>query len=180
MTEQPITSPVVAANRYAGLRLLGLLLASLVAWSKTGIVWPSFQGLEQFWLLPNWQLAGAFLIGWILAFVGLQLDDTKSYTWYQSQPITRSIFFVVALFILGSFVITSAGSGIGTGLILGLWTALTIEVLGLQQDPAAFNDRFLHDIKPEKREKFAQTWQYKWGSVMLVGLVFLVGLTLLF
>lgn len=135
---------------------------------------------EQLWLQKDWQMAALLLVGFLLGIIGLRVDSANAWKWYQSQPLTRSIFFILALFVLGVFVITSAGSSLGTGLILGLWLGLLLEVQGLQHDEVAFSERFLHDIKPEVRTAFLQTWHGKWSLMMWLGLVLLGLLAVLF
>jgi hypothetical protein len=136
--------------------------------------------LEQLWLQKDWQMAALLVAGVILGMIGLRVDSANAWKWYQSQPMTRSIFFILSLFGLGVFVITSAGSSLGTGLVLGLWLGLLLEVQSLLRDEVAFAERFLHDIKPEVREKFLQTWRGKWSLMMWLGLAVLALLALFF
>ena len=56
--------------------------------------------LEQFWLQKDWQIAALLLVGFLLGIVGLRVDSANAWKWYQSQPLTRSIFFILALFLI--------------------------------------------------------------------------------
>lgn len=136
--------------------------------------------LEQLWLQKDWQMAALLVAGVILGMIGLRVDSANAWKWYQSQPLTRSVFFILALFVVGVFVITSAESSLGVGLILGLWLGLSLEVQSLQHDETAFSERFLHDIKPTLRQEFFQTWRSKWSLVMWFGFVVLGFLALTF
>ena len=136
--------------------------------------------LEQLWLQKDWQMAALLVAGVILGMIGLRVDSANAWKWYQSQPLTRSIFFILALFVVGVFVITSAESSLGTGLIMGLWLGLLLEVQSLQHDEQAFSERFLHDIKPAAREQFLITWRGKWSLVMWGGFAVLGLLALFF
>lgn len=135
--------------------------------------------LEQLWLQNDWQIAALFVVGLIAGIVALRLDSTNAWKWYQSQPVTRSMFFILSLFVAGVFVITSTESSLGAGLIMGLWFGLALEVQSLEHDEPAFLERFLHDIKPTAREQFLQTWRGKWSLLMWFAFVVL-GLLLVF
>ncbi|HCC84176.1 MAG TPA: hypothetical protein DEP87_00615, partial [Candidatus Pacebacteria bacterium] len=159
--------------------LLAFFLAGLVAWRKTQVWWPGLTGLDQFWLLPEWQVAGQFLVGWSLAMVGLKLDEQNSWRWYQTTALTRSVSFAVVLLVIGSVVIPTTSNAVGSGIILGLWTQLATEVLIWQTDQLGFRQKFLHDIKLNLIDEFEKTWNGKWGAIMGLGLLVLVILMLI-
>jgi hypothetical protein len=118
-----------------------------------------------------WQHLGWFMMGWVTGGILLWVDDKWSQKWYESQPITRSVGFFLALVAVGIIVVTTAGSGLGSGLVMSILTGLLCEVWWWQAEPAAFRVRFLHDIKPQAVADLEQRWQGKWGY--LVGLAWL-------
>lgn len=80
----------------------------------------------------------------------------------QKKPpeyITRSILFILALFPLAIYMLTSTGSALGIGLLMGILIGLSIEMFFLRQQSAEFQARFLSQVKraftPEEIEWFA-------------------------
>jgi hypothetical protein len=66
--------------------------------------------------------------------------------------ITRSVVFVGTLVPLSIYMLTSTGSSVGIGLLFGILTVLVLEMLRLYKNTAAFNQRFLFQL----REPFSQ------------------------
>ncbi|MCA9369768.1 MAG: hypothetical protein H6774_01855 [Pseudomonadales bacterium] len=64
----------------------------------------------------------------------------------ETQLITRSVIFLLILIPLSIFVLTSSGSLVGMGMMIGLQVGLTAEMLQLRKQPDAFARRFLQHV----------------------------------
>jgi hypothetical protein len=169
----------LAKLQLISLIFLGLIFLLIWLKLKFGIWWPDFMLLNKFWLSNYWIFILEFITGWLAGWIILKVDQIKSQSWYQSQPLTRSISFCLILLGLGIFVMTSTDIWLGMALILSFWSQLTVEALYLQSNPQLLAEVFLHDIKSGAREKLAEKMAGKIGFVMLLGLVFLVSLGLI-
>lgn len=69
--------------------------------------------------------------------------------------VTRSLLFILLLFPLGLFLLTSTGSALGVGTFLGILLGLSLEIFALKNKHAEFKARFLYqlkrDITPEEQ-----------------------------
>ena len=130
----------------------------------------SFPFFLRFGILTGDCLSGLlFLIGMYLGSLLLYADEQWLYDFYkeqesevvhkQEQPsfsprlITRSALFLLALIPLTIFVVTSSGSLLGFGMILGIQLGLVIEIWTYWKKSAQlqltkiFQSRFLYDLK---------------------------------
>jgi len=105
----------------------------------------------------TWSARILFAMGVVLGFVFLLMDELFLYKYYfekhtddqVQQLITRSALFGVIMIPLALFVITSTGSRLGEGLIMGLILNLIIEMLEYRRPKVVFQQRFLADTKIE-------------------------------
>jgi hypothetical protein len=109
----------------------------------------AFALLKASWLAALW--LGLGLAGGIAL---LKADEWWLRTWYEvpGQPlITRSVLFMVAYIPLSLFVVTSSGSWLGSGLVVGIGLVLLTELYLLRKDEAALRAHFaphLHVLSP--------------------------------
>lgn len=61
--------------------------------------------------------------------------------------ITRSGLFILAYIPVALFVVTSSGSWLGSGLVIGIGLVLLIELLTLRQNEGAFRAHFVPHLK---------------------------------
>lgn len=93
------------------------------------------------------------VLGFYLGYLLLWVDDRWLYQRYnplQTLPkhlITRSVLFALTLMVLLIFVITSSGSVLGVGMVLGVALKLSLEQQQLRQNPEAFHQTFLFQLK---------------------------------
>lgn len=105
------------------------------------------QGFGAF-LMPS-----LFLAGMLLGVALLYLDEFWAHSRYkvldgEAVPlISRSVLFILAYLPLAFFLLTSSGSILGMGLILGIGVQLALEMLSLRSDQALFQARFLTQLK---------------------------------
>ncbi len=107
-------------------------------------------------IMPNdqsyWQVV-LFVIGSYLGNLILWLDGAFLYARYnelQTLPqklITRSILFVAAFTGAALFILTSSGSSLGAGLVIGLGISLVGEMIVYLRQPQLFQQRFLFQLK---------------------------------
>lgn len=94
-----------------------------------------------------------FTFGGLLGQGLLFADEKYFFERYQEQGveknvlITRSVLFMGVLVPLGIYLLTSTGSSLGIGLILGLVTGIFVEMLLNRNNVDAFNTRFLSQLK---------------------------------
>lgn len=80
----------------------------------------------------------------------LKADEWWLRTWYEvpGQPlITRSVLFMVAYIPLSLFVVTSSGSWLGSGLVIGIGLVLLAELYQFRQDETALRAHFAPHLK---------------------------------
>ncbi len=70
----------------------------------------------------------------------------------QEKLITRSVFFLIAYVAVAIFVLTSTGSILGIGLVLGIGFHFCVDFIRYRSDLEKFNRHFLWQVK----RKFAQ------------------------
>jgi len=111
-----------------------------------------------FYFFNRFLLDTAFYLGgWYLGVFLLILDKQKLYQFYYKEIhekndrfarlITRSFFFLLAYVILAIFLITSSGSPLGIGLIMGIGLSLTFEMWQSRNFVEFFNEYFIQSKK---------------------------------
>ena len=100
-----------------------------------------------------------FIIGLLLGMSLLEADEIFLFKYYtdneflesgqQKKLVTRSLLFLLLLFPLGLFLLTSTGSVIGVGMFLSILSGLALEFFILRNDRTGFQERFLHQLKRE-------------------------------
>lgn len=101
---------------------------------------------------PYWEVV-LFVLGAYLGNVVLWMDGALLYPRYnelQTYPqklITRSILFVLAFSAAALFILTSSGSSLGAGIVIGLGVSLLGEMVVYLRLPAIFQQRFLFQLR---------------------------------
>lgn len=100
----------------------------------------------------------------------LWFDELFLRKWYgDEQLITRSPLFLLTYVPLALFVVTSTGSRIGMGLVLGMGVILAFEMWRRRRDPNAFQYRFgkhlAHVFTPTDIQRL---WI---GAILIVGVL---------
>lgn len=107
-------------------------------------------------VMPNDQsywLVVLFVLGTYIGNIILWADGAFLYARYnelQTFPqklITRSILFVLAFTAAAFYILTSSGSSLGAGIIIGLGISLLGEMIVFLRNPALFQQRFLFQLK---------------------------------
>lgn len=93
-----------------------------------------------------------FATGVLAGFALLEFDEWFLYQYYQevgkpAQLMTRSAVFLLSLFPMSLFIMTSTGSFLGTGMLLGILSGLSVELLAVRSDKQLFESRFAQQIK---------------------------------
>lgn len=108
------------------------------------------------YVMPNDQsywLVVLFVIGAYIGNVILWVDGAFLYARYnelQTFPqklITRSLLFVAAFTAAALFILTSSGSSLGAGIVIGLGISLLGEMIAYLRNPPQFQQRFLYQLK---------------------------------
>lgn len=107
-------------------------------------------------VMPNdgsyWEVV-LFVLGSYLGNVVLWMDGALLYPRYnelQTYPqklITRSILFVLAFSGAALFILTSSGSSLGAGIVIGLGVSLLGEMVVYLRHPTLFQQRFLFQLR---------------------------------
>jgi hypothetical protein len=103
----------------------------------------SFVDVRQ-WLL--------FVLGCIGGSLLLIMDERFAWRWYNErfsaaqQLITRSLLFVGVYLLLALYIVTSAGSSLGSGLVMGLGLGVVLEMWLFKQDVGEFQNRFAWQV----------------------------------
>lgn len=92
-------------------------------------------------------------LGWYLGLGLLILDKQVLYKYYYhrikktkeqfAKLITRSLLFMLALVVLTIFMVTSTGSNLGKGLVIGIGLGLSIEMWQSRHFVKFFNQYFI-------------------------------------
>ena len=105
-------------------------------------------------LSEQWQSYGLLAVGLALGLLATFLDAQYLFRYYQDTAsvnpthlATRSTLFLLALVPLSLFVLTSTGSPLGVGLVVGLVSSVMIDMCLNARRPEAFADQFLYQIK---------------------------------
>jgi hypothetical protein len=121
------------------------------------------------WTTLVWLLAG--LVGGIAL---LWLDETIAFPRYQVMDgervglVSRSTLFLLSFLPLALFILTSSGSLVGMGLILGMGFSLALEMLMLHTTPVVFRERFLQQLKREVSAQEVQLIAFGFSLFILV------------
>jgi len=121
---------------------------------------PLLYALPFYFLVSSLNQFFTFLIGLYLGVALLVADEKWLYKFYieksdlarsdyKVQLVTRSMLFLLVYIPLSIFVITSSGSLIGQGLILGMGIIWLVEMWKLKNNQQAFTNRFLLQVKKE-------------------------------
>ncbi|MBD3250629.1 MAG: hypothetical protein GF381_03615 [Candidatus Pacebacteria bacterium] len=134
--------------------------------------------------LPLWSGYLIFCVGGLLGLGLLIADEHYFYKLYQEELseevrfcelISRSPLFWLSLVPLSIFVITSAGSFLVEGLVLGMMVGLVGEMWQLKNIPQLFIKRFLTGVKLEQTgfDPRPLIWGAT-GYFLLINLLFLI------
>lgn len=119
-----------------------------------------------------------FLAGFYLGNLLLWVDGKFLYPYYNElrtepkQLITRSAMFIIAYVFLALFVVTSSGNFIGTGMIFGIGLTLFFELYTLKDNPEAFHQKFLFQLKRQLTPLEIKRLVMGFGGVLLVLSIF--------
>lgn len=135
-----------------------------------------------------------FVLGLLLGLLFLLVDKRWLYQYYReespnqlnqtensnkpAQPpflVTRSFLFLISLVPLSLFVVTSTGSALGSGLILGIIIGLLQEMWHYFRYPAWFNHVFMSQMKESLSAAVVR--QIMWASLVYF---FLLNLLVIF
>ncbi len=129
-------------------------------------------------VMPNdqsyWQIL-LFVSGTYLGNLLLWLDGAFLYPRYnelQTYPqklITRSVLFVIAFTAAALFILTSSGSSLGAGIVIGIGISLVGEMIVYLRQPQLFQQRFLFQLKRQPSTTELMGYVIAFGAV-LVGL----------
>lgn len=138
---------------------------------------PIVYGLLQvgvFWLDGEilWIQVTLLIVGIVIGEALLFADRLSLYRYYDegrsSVPnlVTRSVLFMLALVPLGVFILSSTGSRLGAGVLLGLVAGLASEVWWYRGDPNLFHELFLFQVKRRLDEQEVQVVVYSLLSLV--------------
>jgi len=99
-----------------------------------------------------------FILGLLFGAAILHLDEVFLYDLYadeqqkllsqdEKQFATRSLLFLLMLFPLGLYIMTSTGSSVGVGLFIGIISGISVEMAQLRNNSELFHKRFLFQLK---------------------------------
>ena len=96
-----------------------------------------------------------FVVGLLLGMGLLEADENFCFKYYvdprasapEKRLVTRSLLFILLLFPLGLFLLTSTGSAIGVGMFLSIISGLALEFFILRNNKKGFQERFLHQLQ---------------------------------
>lgn len=118
---------------------------------------PPLYGVIYFLVSDNWLASIYYTIGWYLGFLLMSLDKNTLYKYYYesihkkddkfARLVTRSILFIMSYFVLSIFLITSSGSAIGMGLVMGIGLVLSFELWNSRNYVDFFNQYFIQSKK---------------------------------
>lgn len=124
-----------------------------------------------------------FVLGSYIGNVLLWADSKflyPSYNELQTFPqklITRSILFVLAFTGAALFILSSSGSSLGAGIVMGLGISLAGEMAAYVRQPQLFQQRFLFQLRriPTKAEMYGYVVGFSSLLIILSGLFLLRG-----
>jgi hypothetical protein len=89
-------------------------------------------------------------VGYVIGIGMMEFDELAAFRWYNESTekflITRSPIFLLSYLPLAIFGLTSSGSILGSGLLLGIGVTIWIEMLEMVKKPAEFKQRFLSQV----------------------------------
>lgn len=98
-----------------------------------------------------------YVVGWYVGILLMILDKKRLYRFYYesihqkedrfARLITRSLLFMIAYVVLAVFLITSSGSSLGVGIVLGIGAVLAEEVWLSRKYVEFFNQYFIQSNK---------------------------------
>ncbi|GIK84442.1 MAG: hypothetical protein BroJett025_10640 [Patescibacteria group bacterium] len=93
-----------------------------------------------------------FVVGLLVGLALLEADEAVLFKYYadtesKKRLATRSLLFILALFPLGIFLLTSTGSALGVGMYLSIISGLALEFFSLRKNKLEFKERFLYQLK---------------------------------
>jgi hypothetical protein len=104
-----------------------------------------------------------YFVGWYAGMALMYLDKNVVYKYYYesihqkddtfARLVTRSILFIIAYFVLSLFLVTSSGSPLGMGLIMGIGLVLAFELWNSKKFVEFFNHYFIQSKKTWNRDK---------------------------
>lgn len=125
------------------------------------IIIPALFSLIYYFLQKNLWGTIFYLSGWYLGQLLMFSDKNIVYKYYYesihdkndtfARLITRSILFIIAYFGLALFIVTSTGSAIGMGLILGIGLVLAFELWNSRTYVEFFNQYFIQSNRNWKQ-----------------------------
>lgn len=122
----------------------GVVVGRYIFWFDQHILYPLYAGKQQ---LP-----------------GLSEENVEQSS-MKVVPVTLTPIFSAAYVPLALFVVTSGGSGLGAGLVLGMGLVMCRDLLQTRQDPVAFSTRFYQGKKQLSLQEI------QWITWFFVGLV---------
>lgn len=118
-----------------------------------------------------------FSAGLFLGVILMHLDEEILHKYYLENPktkpnlITRSLIFIISLFPMGVYLITSTGSEIGIGFFLSIVSVLLLELIQYRTDSDGFHARFLFQLK---RKLSSTEIKYFVSSYVFLVLIFML------
>ncbi|MDH5533159.1 MAG: hypothetical protein OEX81_01890 [Candidatus Pacebacteria bacterium] len=98
-----------------------------------------------------------YVLGWFAGIVLMYLDKNQLYKYYYesihlkddkfARLVTRSILFIISYFGLSLFLITSSGSDLGMGIVMGIGLILGLEMWHSRSYVEFFNQYFIQSKK---------------------------------
>lgn len=107
----------------------------------------------------SWVDTALLMLGVYGGFGLLLLDVEWLYQYYTQEPleppevqqppeyITRSALFILTLIPLTIFMLTSTGSSVGMGMLMGILIGISLEMFALRRRQLEFQNRFLSQVK---------------------------------
>lgn len=118
---------------------------------------PSLMSAIYYFLHKNLWGTIFYLSGWYIGQLLMILDKKTIYKYYYesihqkndtfARLVTRSILFILAFFGLSLFLVTSTGSAIGMGLIMGIGLVLAFELWSSRNYVEFFNQYFIQSSR---------------------------------
>lgn len=148
----------------------------ITSWIGLLVWWGVVAFLTVFkWL--NWTSGLWLSLGSFAGILLLWLDRHWLVRYYQEQKtdlLTRSPLFIISLAPLAVFVVTSTGTFLGNGLVLGILTGLLSEMWQLRLNPDAWSDHFLQNQKI--RWSGSEVTHFTWAATVFVVVLSLMAL----
>ncbi len=82
-----------------------------------------------------------------------------------NRPVTESLLFFLLLIPVSLFVVTSSGSPLGAGIIIGLWMSILIRFMTAESDQAIIS-RYLYQLKKPIPANYLS--MIKWGLAVWI------------